>query len=105
MENSLEDAELSYKVSKTRKAAESSVHFKQPEYVVGSKLWINKLLFKDAYSNSQESDKLSANQFGPFEVTELIGLSVRLDLGIRFKIHPFVHFIHTIPSIEQPDYI
>ena len=52
---SLDDAQFSYKVSKARQSSESAVHYKKPSYKVGSKLWINKTLFTDAYSKSQDS--------------------------------------------------
>ena len=71
--------------------------------MIGSKLWINKTLFTDAYSKSQDSDKLSAKRYGPFVVTEIIGRNaVRLDLPSHFRIHPVVHVIHTTPYVEQP---
>lgn len=103
LKHSLDDAQFSYKVSKARQASEASSHYKTPEYEVGSKLWINKTLFIDAYSKSQESEKLSAKRFGPFIVKELIGRNaVRLELPDHFKIHPVVHVIHTTPYVEQP---
>ena len=50
--NSLEDAQFSYEVSKARQAAEASNKFQTPKYEVGSKVWLNKSLFTDAYSKS-----------------------------------------------------
>ena len=103
LKSSLEDAQFSYKVSKARQAAEAAGQYKKPEYVVGSKLWINKTLFKDAYSKSQESDKLGAKRFGPFTVKELIGRNaVRVELPEHFRIHPVIHVVHTTPFVEQP---
>ena len=98
---SLDDAKYSYKVSKARQAAEASSLYQKPNYEIGSKLWLNKSLFNDAYSKSQESEKLSAKRFGPFKVVELIGRNaVRLELPDHFKIHPVVHVIHTTPFKE-----
>lgn len=103
MKNSLEDAKFSYNVSKARQSAQSSKHYMAPKYRVGSKLWLNRSLFTDAYSRSQEKDKLSARKFGPFMVKELIGQNaVRLDLPAHMKIHPVIHVIHTTPYYEQP---
>ena len=55
LKNSLEDAKFSYQVSKARQSAESAQRFRAPSYKLGSKLWINRSLFKDAYSRSQQS--------------------------------------------------
>ena len=72
-------------------------------YKVGDKLWINKSLFKDAYSKSQESDKLSAKRFGPFTITRLIGKNaVELELPSHLRIHNVVNVMHTVPYCEQP---
>jgi len=103
LKTSLQDAQFSYKVSKARQAAEASKRYKTPEYTVGSKVWINKSLFTDAYTKSQESDKLSAKRYGPFVVKELVGRNaVRLELPSHFRIHPVIHVSHTIPFVQQP---
>jgi len=103
LKDSLEDAQYSYKVSKARQAAEASIRSKPPSYVKGSKVWLNRTLFTDAYSKSQTTDKLSAKRFGPFDVLELIGKNaIRLDLPSHLKIHPVVHVSHTIPFVSQP---
>ena len=103
LKHSLEDAQFSYKFAKAKQASESSMKYKSPNYEVGSKLWINKSLIRDAYSKSQESDKLSSRRIGPFTVKEIIGRNtVRLDLPDHFKIHPKVHVSHTVPFMEQP---
>ena len=103
LKTSLEDAKYSYKIAKAAQSAYSSKKFKTPEYKVGSKLWINRSLFKDAYSKSQESDKLTARRFGPFIVKELVGKNaVKLELPDHLKIHPVVHVSHTTPHSEQP---
>ena len=100
---SLEDAKYSYNIAKAAQSAYASRKFKDPDYRVGSKLWINRSLFRDAYSQSQEKEKLTARRFGPFVVKELIGKNaVRLDLPDHIKIHPVVNVSHTIPHIEQP---
>lgn len=79
----MEDAQYAYKVAKARQRPQSSKKFKAPDYEVGSKLWINKTLFTDAYSKSQDSDKLSATRFRPFTVKKLIGKNaVRLELPV-----------------------
>jgi hypothetical protein len=103
LKNSLEDAQYSYKVSKARQTAESSVRANPPNYKRGSKVWLNRTLFTDAYAKSQHSVKLSAKRFGPFEVKELVGKNaVRLDLPGHLKIHDVVHVSHTVPCVEQP---
>ena len=74
-----------------------------PDYQVGSQVWINRSLFKDAYAKSQEKDKLTARRFGPFIVKELIGRNaLRLELPNHFKIHSVVHVSHTTPHRDQP---
>ena len=103
LKESFEDAQYSYNIAKAKQTAESSMKYKPPNYEVGSKVWINKSLYKDAYSKSQESDKLTSRRVGPFKVKELIGKNaVRLDLPEHFKIHPVVHVSHTVPFVEQP---
>jgi len=57
LKSSLEDAQYSYKVSKARQTAESSVRGNPPKYSKGSKVWLNRTLFKDAYAKSQEREK------------------------------------------------
>lgn len=72
-------------------------------YRKGSKVWLNRTLFTDAYAKSQKSEKLSARRFGPFEVKELVGRNaVRLELPAHLKIHDVVHVSHNIPYEEQP---
>jgi len=104
LKGSLDDAQYSYKVSKARQSSEASKRYDVPNYEVGSKVWLNKTLFTDAYSKSQQSDKLSSKRVGPFMIKELIGKNaLRLDLPEHFKIHPVVHVIHTMPFKEQPE--
>ena len=106
LRESLNDAQYSYGIAKAKQSAESSQKYKAPSYVIGSKVWINKSLYKDAYSKSQQSDKLSSRRVGPFIVKELIGKNaVRLELPEHFKIHPVVHVSHTMPFVEQPSEI
>lgn len=103
LKDSLDDAQFSYKIAKSRQSAEASQRYRNPNYEVGEKVWVNKTLFEDAYSKSQGSKKLSSKRVGPFVITELIGRNaVRLDLPTHFKIHPVVHVSHTVPFIEQP---
>lgn len=103
LKNSLNDAQYSYKVSKARQTAESSARSNPPKYEKGCKVWLNRTLFTDAYAKSQQSAKLSAKRFGPFEVKELVGKNaVRLDLPNHLKIHDVVHVSHTVPFVEQP---
>ena len=104
LQESLSDAVYSYKISKAGQSARSSLKYKPHEYSVGDKLWINKTLFKDAYSKSQVSDKLTSKRFGPFSVTRLVGKNaVELELPSHFKIHKVVNIMHTVPYHEQPD--
>ena len=103
LKETLEDAQYSYQLSKASQSAQSSMKYKPHSYFVGDKLWINMTLFKDAYSRSQKSDKLTAKRYGPFVVTKLIGKNaVKLDLPSHFKIHDVVHVVHTVPYTEQP---
>ena len=67
LRESLNDAIFAHRMSKSSQSARSSLKYKPHMYKVGDKLWINKALFKDAYSKSQASDKLSAKRFGPFQ--------------------------------------
>ncbi len=100
----LEDAMFAYKLAKADQSARSSFKYKPHSYKPGVKLWINKTLFKDAYSKSQVSDKLSAKRFGPFKVLELIGKNaVRLELPNQVKIHDVVNVMHTVPYYKQPE--
>ena len=50
LKSSLDDAQFSFKVSKARQAAEASSQYRKPDYTIGSQVWINKSLFRDAYS-------------------------------------------------------
>jgi hypothetical protein len=86
-----------------RQAAQSSMRYIAPAYAVGDFVWLKKTLFYDAYSKSQESNKLSAKRFGPFRIVALIGKNaVKIDLPEHLKIHPVVHVIHTTPHHAQP---
>lgn len=62
---------------------------------------MNKSLYNDAYSKSQQSDNLLLLG-GPFFVKERIGKNaVRSYLLDHFKIPPVVNLIHAIPFVEQ----
>ncbi len=98
----LDDAKFAYKLAKADQSARSSLKYKPHSYKIGDELWINKSLFKDAYSKSQASDKLSAKRFGPFKVLELVGKNaVKLELPKHFKIHDVVNVMHTVPFHKQ----
>ncbi len=73
LNETLSEAKLSYQVSKARQSAQRGKSYKAYSYKVGGRLWIYKIFFKDAYSKSQESDKMSAKRFGPFFVKKLVG--------------------------------
>ena len=106
LRESLNDAIFAHRVSKSSQSARSSLKYKPHMYKVGDKLWINKALFKDAYSKSQASEKLSAKRFGPFKVTKLVGKNaVELELPDHVKIHKVVNISHTTPYCEQPEEI
>lgn len=47
---SLHDAQYSYDIANAKQSADSSQKYKLLSYAVGSKSWINKSLYKDAYS-------------------------------------------------------
>lgn len=100
---SMEDAVYAYKITKAGQSARSSTRFKPHSYNIGDKLWLNKTLFRDAYAQSQKSQKLTSKRFGPFKVTRLIGRNaVELDLPDHVKIHKVVNISHTVPHYEQP---
>lgn len=70
---------------------------------MGSKLWINKTWFTDAYAKSKAAGKLFANRFGPFIVKKLIHRNVaKMDLPRHVKVHPMIHVSHISPFLEQP---
>lgn len=72
--------------------------YKPSSYKVGSKLGINKYLFKGAHSKSHESEKLGAKRFEKCEVTNLIRKNtVILDLLDHLEIHLVIHVSHTTP--------
>ena len=100
---SLDDAKYAYKLAKADQSARSSSKYKPHSYKPGDKLWINKSLFKDAYSKSQESDKLSAKRFGPFTMTGIVGKNaVKVELPDHVKIHDVINVMHTVPYRSQP---
>lgn len=100
---SLEDAKYAYKIAKANQSASSSLKYKPHSYTIGDKVWVNRTLFKDAYSRSQTSDKLTARRFGPFVITELIGKNaVKLELPNHIRIHDVINVIHTTPCYDQP---
>lgn len=73
LKETLNDAKFSQKLSKSDLSARSSFKYNPHSYKPGDKFWISKSLFKNAYTKSQESDKLSTKIFAPLEVTELVG--------------------------------
>lgn len=86
---------FSYKIAKPRQGTDNLRIVQSPSYVFVSKVWMNKLLSKDAYSRSQESDKLGVRSFGPFQETKLmVNNALKLYLSDFFKIHLFVLFLH-----------
>lgn len=67
------------------------------------RIWICHKLFKDSYSNLQQSSKLSARRFGPFTILELVGRNtVRLQIPSHIRIHAVVRVSHTKSHREQP---
>ena len=98
MKQSLDDAKFSYKMAKARQSAHAGKGFVPHSYYEGDLLWINRSLFKDAYSRSQVSDKLTSRRVGPYAVKKLIGKNaVKLDLPSHFQIHDVVNVVHTTP--------
>ncbi len=99
----LDGAIFAYELAKADQSARSSFKYKPHSYKLGDKVWINKTLFKDSYSKSQESDKLAAKGFSPFTTLDLVGKNaVRLDLPCHVKIHEVVNVMHTVPYSAQP---
>ena len=94
---------FSLQIAKARQSAHSAKRYKQPLHRVGGKVWINKTLWMDAYSRSQESEKLSLKLFCPSFTKKLVGKNGgKLELPSHFKIKPVVHVSHTVPFHEQP---
>ena len=103
LKDSLRDAMYAHKIAKASQTARASLKYKSHSYKAGDKLWINKSLFKDAYSKSQVSDKLTSKRFGPFIVKRLIGKNaVEVDLPSHLKIHNVINVTHTMPYYDQP---
>lgn len=99
---SIDDPKYSYQIPKARQATEASKRDKRPDYEVGSKVYVKKSLFMDAYSKSPRSEKLSRS-VGTCNVKELIGKNdVRLDLPGYFRIHSAIYASHTIPYVHKP---
>lgn len=68
----LEAAKFFYKLVKSRKSSELSLNYMVPKYQVVSKNGINKTLFTDLYSKSQESPKLLSKRADPFTIRNLL---------------------------------
>lgn len=69
-----------------------------------SKLGINKSFFKDYYSTFQESYHVKAKRFSSSTVIKFFGRNtVNVDLSLHMNIHPFIHFLHTIPYDEKSE--
>ena len=99
----LEDARYSISLAKARQSAYSSQKYEPASYAVGDEVWLHKSLFRDSVSRAQESKKLSARRFGPFEILECVGKNaVRVKLPDNVKIYDVLNVIHTIPHKEQP---
>lgn len=102
LKTSLEYIQLSYKPGKAQKAPEAWQKYKTSSYKVGSHLWINNSLFKDAYSGLQGSETLGAKQCALFLVMKIIGRNVvKLDLSDHLKMHPAILMSHNTPYVEQ----
>lgn len=56
LEELLNNANYSYDFLKTKQSAQSSQKYYPPNYVVGSKVWMNKSPYKHVYSHFQQSD-------------------------------------------------
>ena len=99
----VEDARYSMSLAKARQIAYSSQKYKHASYAVGDKVWLHKSLFRDSVSCAQESKKLSARRFGPFEILECVGKNaVSVKLPDNVKIYDVVNVLHTTPHKEQP---
>ncbi len=102
LNETLSDAKFSYQVSKSRQSAQRGKSYKAYSYKVGDRLWINRMLFKDSYLKSQQSDKLSGKRFSPFFVKKLVGKNAaKVELPCHLKIHDVVHVFHTKSYHEQ----
>ena len=104
LSSALVDARLSHHIAKARQSAYTARKYCPANYKVGDKVWVRKTLFRDAVSRAQQSEKLGAKRFGPFDIAELIGPNtVRLKLPEKVRIHQVVHVVHTIrflPSLQ-----
>ena len=106
LKESLKDAVYAHRITKASQSARASLKYKPHCYKTGDKLWINKSLFKDAYSKSQVSEKFTSRRFGPFTVTRVIGKNaVEVELPSHFRIHNVINVMHTVPHYEQPNEI
>lgn len=106
LQSALDDARFCHEIAKARQSAYTAQKYRPAPYEVGTRVWLNKGLFRDAIAKSQSSDKLSAKRFGPFRITELIGKNViRVELPENVRIHPVVHVLHTTPYHAQYGHI
>lgn len=100
----LHDAKFSHKVAKASQSAYSSRKLQLHPYQVNDLVSLDNVLFKYAIARHQQSSKLGARCFGPFEVQALIGKSaVRLKLPEGARVHLAVHVGHTRPYHTQPN--
>lgn len=103
LEETFKDAQASYKYMREKQVNRLSRNYKPPDYKVGDFAMLKTKAFKDSYSKSQASSKLSARKIGPFEVTQLIGKNaIKLKFPPTVKIHPVINVSHTVPYHPQP---
>ena len=103
LRTSLKYAQFAFQVARSRHISTTAGESQPHKYKVGDKVWINKTPFKDAYSKSQEKEKLTARRFGPFTIMKLVGRNVlKLELPAHLNIHPIIHVVHTTPYFCQP---
>lgn len=103
MYEDLEDARIAHHLVKARQSAYSARKGQPHPYTRCDMVWLDKVLFWDVIARNQQSAKLGAKSFGPFNIVDLIGRNaIRLELPQSARIHAVVHVEHTRPYRVQP---
>lgn len=85
-------AQSKSRIDKSRKI----IHFR-----VGQLVLLSTKNYLDEVERSRPTRKLRANYIGPFEITEVNGLNVTLNLPRAMKIHPTVHVDQVKPYYQD----
>lgn len=99
----LQYATFSHQFTKVRQSAYGEMKTHPHPYKAGNDILLDKVIFKDSISRVEKSNKLGAERFGPFKISEPIGKNVlRLHLPKNRRIHSVVQVEHPIPYRSQP---